>query len=82
MVTSGHYQEIRSVFLRPHEVEALEARLLERGRDSPELITQKQARAVEELAYLKAHDTEFSRVIVNATAEVALGELKDAALFW
>lgn len=84
LAESGHYPEMHTIFIRPHEVDVLLSRLEERGTDSPEQMTQKLARAAEDMEYCKAQQQvgTFSRIVVNAAIEVALGELKDAAVSW
>jgi guanylate kinase len=84
LIESGHYRELRSVFMRPHEVAALEARLLERGTDSPAQIIDKLGRADDEVAFGKSQQGlgTFSKIIVNSIVETALGELKESALSW
>jgi guanylate kinase len=84
LVASGHYPEVRSVFVRPHEVEALLARLEEQGTDSPEQLTQKLTRAADDMEFCKVQQQlgTFDRIIVNGALEVAVGELKQAVVQW
>lgn len=63
--------EAVQVFIAPPSVEALWARLVGRGLDTPEQVDARMRRAEEELA---AQD-EFSRVIVNDRLEDAVEEL-------
>lgn len=81
LVGSRHYPTLHKVFLRPHEVDALEARLRERGEDSEEQVTNKLYRAETDMEFSKT-DGMFSRIIVNAVLDNALAELKEAVVEW
>ena len=72
---------MQNVFLRPHEVDALEGRLKERGTDTEEQITNKLFRAEGDMAYSKTEGV-FARVIVNAVVDNALAELKESVVTW
>jgi guanylate kinase len=67
--------EALQVFIAPPSLEALEARLRERGADAPEQIRDRLAVAPQELAAQE----EFSRVVVNDDLEQALQELEQLA---
>ena len=67
--------EALQVFIAPPSLEALEARLRERGADAPEQIRDRLAVAPQELAAQE----EFSRVVVNDDLEQALRELEQLA---
>jgi guanylate kinase len=70
--------------MRPHEVPVLLSRLEERGTDTAEQMTNKLARAAEDMEYCKAQQPlgTFDLIVVNAAVEVALGEIKEAAVRW
>ena len=84
MVKSKRFPELRNVLMRPHEVAVLAERLLERGADDKEAITRKLARAEEDMDWAKAQQERgnFAKVVVNAVAEAALGELKVSVVQW
>jgi guanylate kinase len=63
------------VFIAPPSLDALEARLRERGANTPDQIRDRLAVAPQELAAQQ----EFSRVVVNDDLERALAELSDLA---
>jgi guanylate kinase len=63
------------VFIAPPSLGALEARLRERGANTPDQIRDRLAVAPQELAAQQ----EFSRVVVNDDLEGALAELSDLA---
>jgi guanylate kinase len=67
--------EALQVFIAPPSLEALEARLRNRGSDAPEQIRDRLAVAPQELAAQE----EFSRVVVNDDLERALEELEQLA---
>ena len=67
--------EALQVFIAPPSLEALEARLRQRGADAPEQIRERLAVAPQELAAQE----EFSRVVVNDDLEQALQELEQLA---
>lgn len=81
LLASRHYPTMQNVFLRPHEVDALEGRLKERGTDTEEQITNKLFRAEGDMAYSKTEGV-FARVIVNAVVDNALAELKESVVTW
>ncbi|QXL85830.1 guanylate kinase [Comamonas sp. NLF-1-9] len=60
------------VFVLPPSLEELHARLLRRGEDSPEVIEQRLANAVQEMAQVE----KFDFVIINEIFERALFDLK------
>src|SRR5581483_1050211 len=63
--------EACAVFIAPPSVEALKARLVGRGTDSPEQVEERLATAVRELAA----QPEFEYVVVNDRLEQAVAEL-------
>jgi guanylate kinase len=63
--------EACAVFIAPPSVEALKARLVGRGTDSPEQVQERLATAVRELAA----QPEFEHVVVNDRLEQATDEL-------
>jgi guanylate kinase len=63
------------VFIAPPSLDALEARLRQRGANTPEQIRDRLAVAPQELAAQQ----EFSRVVVNDDLERALSELSELA---
>jgi guanylate kinase len=67
--------EALQVFIAPPSLEALEARLRQRGADAPEQIRDRLAVAPRELAAQE----EFSKVVVNDDLEQALQELEQLA---
>jgi guanylate kinase len=67
--------EALQVFIAPPSLEALEARLRQRGSDAPEQIRHRLAVAPQELAAQQ----EFSRVVVNDDLHRALDELEQLA---
>jgi len=77
---SGRFPGMKAVFVRPHEIDAIEARLKERGTDTMEAITEAIHRAEMEVALAK--NPEFDRVVVNAVVETAFAELKTALTEW
>ena len=60
------------IFVLPPSLEALEERLRARGQDSDEVIADRLAEAVTEIA----HYAEFDYLVINDEFEPALGELK------
>jgi guanylate kinase len=63
--------EACAVFIAPPSVDALKARLIGRGTDSPEQVQERLATAVRELAA----QPEFEHVVVNDRLEQAVDEL-------
>jgi guanylate kinase len=66
-----HFPQTVGVFILPPSLEALRARLEQRGQDRPEVIEQRLAAARSEML----HAPEFDFVIINERFEQALAEL-------
>ena len=81
LLASRHYPTMRTIFLRPHEVEALEERLKERGNDTEESITNKLFQAEGDMSFSKTEGV-FAKIIVNAVVDNALAELKECTVDW
>ena len=65
--------QVVSIFIRPPTVEVLRQRLIDRGKDSAEVIEERVKAATEELA----HAHEFDYVIMNQEFAVALRGLSE-----
>ena len=63
--------QVVSIFIRPPTVEALRQRLIDRGKDSAEVIEERLRAAKEELT----HADEFDYVIMNQEFAIALRDL-------
>jgi len=66
-----HYPNAVGIFILPPSLEALEARLLSRGQDSPAVIAQRLLAAGGEMA----HVSECQYVIINQEFKAALAQL-------
>lgn len=64
--------QVISIFIRPPTVEVLRQRLIDRGKDTTEVIEERVKAATEELA----HAHEFDYVIMNQEFAVALRDLR------
>lgn len=90
LVSSGHYHALKAVFVRPHEIQELRARLEEKYQsnsnqeNNQDLISRKLAQAEEDIIFGKAAQEAgtFSRIIVNAVIDSAMAELKELAIQW
>lgn len=60
-----------SIFIKPPSVDTLHERLVKRGTDSPEVITTRIAKAVQELSYAP----QFDKIVVNDILETAESEV-------
>ncbi len=65
-----------SIFILPPSIQALEARLHGRGKDSPEVIARRMQAARDEIA----HVAEFDYVIINDKLDEAVQQLKAVVL--
>lgn len=68
----ARFPEAISVFVAPPSLDALEARLRGRGKDSEEVIAARMARARDELS----HHGEYDYMVLNDDFALALGELR------
>lgn len=59
-----------AIFIQPPSIEVLKTRLIARGMDAPEVITQRLDKAVEELTYAK----NFDHIVVNNDLQTAINE--------
>lgn len=66
-----HFPEAIGIFILPPSIEALEARLYNRGQDAPQVISRRLLAAGSEMS----HVSEFEYVIINQEFSVALGQL-------
>jgi guanylate kinase len=64
--------ETVSIFILPPSRAALEARLVHRGQDSPEVIARRMHEAISEMSHFK----EFDYVVVNDDFDLALADLR------
>ncbi len=67
----GAFAQAVGIFILPPSIDALEARLHQRGQDAPAVITRRLLAAGAEIA----HAPEFDYVIVNEDFELALAQL-------
>jgi guanylate kinase len=65
--------QVVSIFIRPPTVEVLRQRLIDRGKDTAEVIEERVKAATEELT----HAHEFDYVIMNQEFAVALRDLSE-----
>lgn len=63
---------VKSIFILPPSIEELERRLVGRGQDSQEVISERMAKAVDEIS----HYDEYDYVIVNDDFERAISDLQ------
>jgi guanylate kinase len=68
------YPAAQRIFILPPSLEELERRLVSRGKDSPEVIARRLAKAQEELAL----STEFDQEILNQDLDTAYDSLERA----
>jgi guanylate kinase len=66
-----HFPEAIGIFILPPSIEALEARLYNRGQDAPQVISRRLLAAGSEMS----HVSECEYVIINQEFSVALGQL-------
>lgn len=66
------YPAAKSIFILPPSISALERRLIGRAQDSQEVITNRMAKAVDEMS----HYDEYDYVIINDDFEHALADLE------
>uniref|UniRef100_A0A7S2SAF1 Guanylate kinase-like domain-containing protein n=1 Tax=Rhizochromulina marina TaxID=1034831 RepID=A0A7S2SAF1_9STRA len=76
----GAFPTAHTVFIRPHEVEAIEERLKERGTNTTDQITDALARSEDEIRFAK--EFPFDRIIVNAVVDAAVADLKEGVVEW
>ncbi|MYN12238.1 guanylate kinase [Pusillimonas sp. TS35] len=67
----AHFPQAVGIFILPPSVEALEARLIQRGQDAPEVISRRLLAAGSEMS----HASECQYVIINQEFSTALTEL-------
>ncbi|MDD2775223.1 MAG: guanylate kinase [Gallionella sp.] len=72
----GLFPEAISIFILPPSIEALEQRLVGRGKDDADIIARRMAAAREDVA----HVAEFDYVIINDSLNDALRELNAVVL--
>jgi guanylate kinase len=60
------------IFILPPSLEALERRLIERGKDDPDTIAKRMAEAAEHIS----HQHEYDYIIINADIDESLAQLK------
>ena len=72
----GLFPEAISIFILPPSIEALEQRLVGRGKDNADIIARRMAAAREDVA----HVAEFDYVIINDNLNDALRELNAVVL--
>lgn len=80
LTNAGEFPTARTVFVRPHEVEAIEERLKERGTNTTDQITDAVSRAEEEISF--AREFPFDRILVNAVVDAAVADLKEGIVQW